>query len=302
MRLDRLAIALAAVAPCAIAAFACVPTYGTSADAGPKDASFDVAFDHASETSSSNMPDGGDAMTRVADASDSSAEADAPSHLLDNLVLLLHMDEASWAGTGAVIDSSGRGNDGTATDAGAMPTPTGKLAGAGLFDGNGWVTIDGGAPSLQPSTQMTYAAWVYPTGPVGQGMGVIAKRQGYASDVDYTLFLWQEAQPNVRAYVDIGSSMRFFSTTPIANNQWYHLAVVYDGTQVAPITTLYVNGTADGPPQPAQSTLTSNLEPLLIGSLQNGGGTFIGMIDEVAIWTRALTPAEISAVYTGGAL
>ena len=44
----------------------------------------------------------------------------------------------------------------------ATTTQDGKFAGAGVFDGNGRITVPD-APSLHPTTELTLAAWVYPT-------------------------------------------------------------------------------------------------------------------------------------------
>jgi hypothetical protein len=40
--------------------------------------------------------------------------------------------------------------------------------------------------------------------------------------------------------------------------------------------------------------------PLIIGRHFSGGGFFIGSLDEVAFWDRALTPSEIADLYAGG--
>ena len=71
-------------------------------------------------------------------------------------------------------------------------------------------------------------------------------------------------------------------------NTWTHLAATYDGTTVR----LYVNGA-----QVASRAVTGNLISST-GALRIGGNTiwgeyFSGLIDEVRIYNRALTPAEI---------
>src|SRR5438105_5003748 len=73
--------------------------------------------------------------------------------------------------------------------------------------------------------------------------GIISKRRGYADNVAFTLFLWTNNQP----FVDVAGSTRFQSDTLFVNDRWYHVAVVYDGTQPASARTrVYVNGAPDG--------------------------------------------------------
>jgi hypothetical protein len=94
---------------------------------------------------------------------------------------------------------------------------------------------------------------------------------------------------------------RFSGPTVFSNNAWYHVAVVYDGANAAgPTVTLYVNGTPSTPttPPPPPSTITPSDADVYIANLPNGGSLFVGMIDEVAVWNRALSPQEIQTLYT----
>jgi hypothetical protein len=71
--------------------------------------------------------------------------------------------------------------------------------------------------------------------------------------------------------------------------QWYHVAVVYDGSNV----TTYINGELNG-----QAALTGSLrqndKKLTIGgTIHTNGDTINGSIDEVRIWSTARTQADI---------
>lgn len=218
--------------------------------------------------------------------------------LLDGLVLLLHMDESDWSGAGAVTDASGQGNHGT-VEGTAVPTADGKIGGAGLFDGGGWIVVPD-SPSLHATVALTMAVWVHPTGLTDGAAGfpspgILSKREAYDVNVAYTLFLWTDNN----AFVDIQAD-RFSSAAVFSNDQWRHIAVVYDGAEDAPLRTrIYVDGALDSVHASAPY-FDPNSEDIHVGGLPGGGEPFIGKLDEVAIWTRALTPAEIQSVYESG--
>jgi len=83
--------------------------------------------------------------------------------------------------------------------------------------------------------------------------------------------------------------------TTILPNTWYHAAVTYDGTNLA----LYLNGVLEA------SKATSSLNTLLDANgltvgLRPGVSTWNGQIDEVEIFNRALSAAEVQSLYLAG--
>ena len=90
-----------------------------------------------------------------------------------------------------------------------------------------------------------------------------------------------------------------YSTTVRALNTWYHVAGVYNAT--ARTLDIYVNGVRDngvlvGTVPAAQVVSNVNVN---IGRRTNGF-YFRGVIDDVRVYNRALTPAEISLIVSGG--
>ena len=77
---------------------------------------------------------------------------------------------------------------------------------------------------------------------------------------------------------------------PAANpvNAWTYVTFTYDGS----IMRLYVNGTQVAT-RIANGTVQSVSNPLSIGGNLPYGEYFAGLIDEVRVYNRALTPAEI---------
>ena len=186
------------------------------------------------------------------------------------------------SGSGNTIpDSSGRGNAGMRSGA----TSTTGRNGPGLsFDGvNDWVTIPDAA-SLDLSTGMTLEAWVRPSRLGGWRTLVFKERAG---GVVYGLYADQGGGRPL-GQVDIGEERNAVGTAALPMNAWSHLAVTYDGA----VLRLYVNGAQAG------SLSHAGVIPASTGVLRLGGNSiwaewFAGVLDDVRIYDRALTAAEI---------
>jgi glucose/arabinose dehydrogenase/PKD repeat protein len=202
------------------------------------------------------------------------------------LVAAYGFNEAS--GT-AVTDASGTGNAGVI--GGAARTPDGRAGGALSFDGaNDWVTVADSA-SLDLTTGMTLEAWVYPTALSGSWRTVLLKEQ-QTTGLAYALYAAEDvARPSVHAFTASELDTRSPSTLPV--NAWSHLAGTYDGTTLR----LYVNGT-----QVSSRAVTGAMrvtgQPLRIGGNAVWNEWFQGRIDEVRVYNRALSAADIQADMT----
>jgi hypothetical protein len=208
------------------------------------------------------------------------------------------MDEPSWsAGANAVTDSSGVGNHGTAV-AGAAAGRSGKFALGGWFDGTGYIDLGDNA-SLRPSTAFTLVAWIYPTMLNGtDAPGIAAKRQAYLDSTAFAVFVWTDN----RLYVDVeGENDRFSSTATIPTNEWTHIAVVFDGGLAqASRTAVYFNGNLDSTHTETSASITASSAPFEVGRLRTGGQGFVGGLDDVAFFRRALSAEEIRALVLSG--
>jgi hypothetical protein len=85
---------------------------------------------------------------------------------------------------------------------------------------------------------------------------------------------------------------------PIDTNAWHHLVAVFDGTNF----TLYVNGAVAAMASlPAGQSVRANpFLPLTIGTTTEYGRWFSGDLDEVAVYTNALSAAQVLAHYETG--
>ncbi len=185
-------------------------------------------------------------------------------------------------GTGnAVGDLSGNNNTGTLN--GATWTTQGKFGNALVFNGTNALVTIGDSPSLHLTAGMTLEAWVNPSVVNAAWRDVI-----YKGNDNYFLEATSTASGGVPGAG--GTFGETYATATLAPNTWAHLAVTYD----AAILRLYVNGVPVSSLARIGSIPTST-NPLQIGGDSIYGQYFQGSIDEVRIYNRALSQAEIQA-------
>ncbi len=195
-------------------------------------------------------------------------------------------DEAAGA---QASDTSGRGNHGTIS--GAARAPAGRFGAALSFDGtNDWVTVPDAA-SLDLSTGMTLEAWVNPAALGTAWRTALLKEHG--GTLAYALYA-HDGGTGPAGYVNATQDLGATASPALALNTWTHVATTYDGATVR----VYVGGV-----QVATRAVTGALQngtgPLRIGG--NGvwpGEFFSGRIDEVRVYSRALSAAEVAADVT----
>jgi hypothetical protein len=191
------------------------------------------------------------------------------------------------AGSGtSTADATGTGHTGTLS--GPTWTTAGKNGNALSFDGvNDYVSV-ADANDLDLTTGMTLEAWVRPAALAN--WNTVLMKQGSASTLAYTLYA-NDGSPWPAVTVRIGTNDQSATgASQLPLNTWTHLAGTYDGTALR----LYVNGVQVGSRPQTGSMLTSTLS-LRIGGNAVWGEYFKGVIDDVRIYNRALTAAEIQS-------
>jgi len=195
-------------------------------------------------------------------------------------------------------DSSGT-NIGTLN--GGPSWVAGKIGQALSFNGtNQYVSVpDVAALNAYP---LTVAAW-FKTGTT-TGSPAIVNKYVSASMNGYNLFFYQGSLcawyfENSSYYVFAGGAGQCTMTTPgFNNNNWHHVVFTVDGSGGK----LYVDGTQQATQawnNPAFAAATSTTQPLSIGYYPGTATNpyFPGTIDEVRIYNRALSAAEVSELY-----
>ena len=228
---------------------------------------------------------------------------------------------AAWqfdegAGT-TTTDATDNGNDGTIN--GATWTGSSRTGDAALsFDGtNDYVQTTNTTLDLSTATNFTLSAWFQTdttTGahhilwqgvstqngwgdpgdntPTSSEMNLTVGR--YDANDKITFFLGYDV--NDANSIDITSASNFTDTAG-----WHHAVVVVTdlggGTLQAD---LYIDGVHEGSDTGTQIDRSQWDSDLRVGSPGASTRYFDGMIDEVGIYDRALTPAEIAALYSTG--
>jgi hypothetical protein len=146
----------------------------------------------------------------------------------------------------------------------------------------------------------TLMAWIkYQPSSAGENLEIMEKAASY----------WLNIRPDTKKLRGggffggcPGSSFRWVfvdSASPIPRGKWRHVASTYDGAALK----VYVNGVL--PAQGAVSGMVcGNTNPLIIGAKHDVLGAaaprnfFHGVLDEVRLYNRALSPSEIQSLMT----
>lgn len=178
------------------------------------------------------------------------------------------------------------------------------------FNGNNYVDI-GNPSSLQITGSLTLTAWINGSSwnPYGADDMIITKSSDAASfqfkgSQDCTgMSTPGNLQDNLLlAITSTGNDwIERCSNTILANNTWYFVAGVYNAA--AKTMDVYVNGVLDSGAwyyegrNSVPSSIYNSSVDVVIGSTHNPSQLFHGLIDEVHVYNRALSAAEIQNLY-----
>ncbi|MBD3182420.1 hypothetical protein GF312_09015 [Candidatus Poribacteria bacterium] len=142
------------------------------------------------------------------------------------------------------------------------------------------------APELEPDTPLTVMVWVNVDSAAGR-QEVFCYGDSYVILINHGVF---------KTYIHQGGAFpRAPGDTPVEVNRWYFLAMTYDLEDLK----LYVNGELDG-----EAKLPGSIDYLGL-DLRFGNNPaapaeaweITGIVDEVEIWTTAMTEEQIMQAY-----
>ncbi len=291
-----------------------VPNVVGTTQAGATSALAGVGLLTTTTSASSDTVAAGNVISQVPAAGQSAIVGSAVGLVISNgpstLGLVAAFGFEETVGT-AIIDSSANPMNGTIANAngtGTAPTRVangGKIGRALRFDGGDNVSVVDGVAltKLDLTNGMTLEAWVNPSTMNGWESVIYKERGGAGTGLlSYALYA-QDGDPSLppAGYVRTsagGPDRGIQALTQLPLNVWSHIAVTYTTGAGPASSTLnfYVNGALV---QTITNAINQNLlpstQPLRIGnsnaSISEG---FNGMIDEVRVYNRALTAAEIT--------
>lgn len=197
--------------------------------------------------------------------------------------------EGNFADTaGTVPGASSTVNDNGTPQATVTIQPGGPLGRFGQFN-RGYVSVPNSADVIAAGESLTISAWFQVASFTTSWQALIAHGEGS----DYRIA--RRGGDPVMAYAggtgDIGGG------PAVTDSQWHHVVSI---TEAGVSTRLWIDGAlvaTGGAPN-----LTNNgAGQMQIGGNPNAGGReWNGRIDDVGMWSRPLTPAEIGEIYTSG--
>jgi len=198
---------------------------------------------------------------------------------------------------GTATDFSGQGNTGTFTNMSQTASPTRGVIGQGMsFDGvDDYVNVPGAfSNNLGP---VTYSVWIYMRSyPNVNGAFLFSK--------SFTRYFRVVPSNNrLTFFVDFDGATDLSSNSVadvIPFNSWTHVALTWDGSATATNVHMYVNGT-----ETAYGTVTNGTGSQVSDSgvsqvISSDSRQVDGYLDDVRIYNRALTQAEITRLYNMG--
>ena len=238
--------------------------------------------------------------------------ASATVLVLASAVTHFRMDApvGAWTGaTGEVLDSGSTALHGrrvtttnptttnqiapSPTIAGQFPAVVGGFCNAARFDGRAVVEV-APSPLFDYTRTLSASAWIYPTAYNAELSSILSNDRNYEFHLNSSgrLYWWWG-----------GPSLTSATTIPL--NQWTHIAITFDST--AGRQRMYINGVQDA----NTNNWTGILQPngcnfYVGGDVATGscavisGRNFRGSVDEVKLYSRELSAAEVQADMTLG--
>jgi len=198
----------------------------------------------------------------------------------EGLVGYWNFDEGSGS---TANDASGRGKagilSGTSTPA-WLSASNGKVGNSCLNFSNGYVLASGVGTGV-PFTAYTLMGWINASTTVGTQIFESFGLPYLADSAGKDFF---------SAYIN-SAQVSLPGKTTLTPGTWYFIAASWDGSNM----NLYVNGALDA--HQAESGTASAVSTLYIGNHSSLTYQFLGSLDDVRIYNRALSAAEIQAMY-----
>lgn len=199
---------------------------------------------------------------------------------------------------GNALDGSGQSNDGTVNGATLTTDRFGTASSAYSFNGSSNDIVASMKNFPTGNSARTISTWFYTNSLPSTNYSAVITGYGsttLACNSIYGSLLWSmtSSAKNVGSWKScLGSSPDLKATYNYSLSNWYHLVVVYDG---AGNEKIYINDSLlSSSSVGALSTQNGNF---YIGSAFSLNSWFSGKLDDIAIYSRALSACEVHRLY-----
>lgn len=207
-----------------------------------------------------------------------------------------------WKLDGTSRDSGKSGNHGTDT-AITYATANGKVNQGALFNGTSSVISVADNPTLEMGSAFTCSFWFKRASGAKILVGKYNDSGGTAHQASWLISVWTDNKIYINTNatgIGTADALKTSSSTT-TDTGWNHLVGRYAGSPA--LLDLYLNAA------PVAATLSGSIPASIydgtaafeIGRYQGGTQYSTGSIDEVGLWNRVLSPAEVLKLYNNGA-
>jgi len=183
-------------------------------------------------------------------------------------------------------DSSGNEHHGNLL--GDPSAVAGKLGGAISLDGTGDYVEIPYPDDFNFTEAVTVSVWINVAAFDTNWQAIVAKGEGNR---------WRLHRHNNNSYLNWNASGDLDSTMSPTIGQWYHLVAVHNEAHEL---LLYVDGELNAGPISGSAMGTSTASVMIGNNPNSTAREFNGLIDDVAIYGRGLTPDDVNALYGDG--
>jgi hypothetical protein len=195
-----------------------------------------------------------------------------------------------------VVDSGSAANNGelpAGIETGDIDV-VGKINGALTFDGLNVYINDGNPAALQLTSAMSLCAW-FKSSAVPDSTAALILSKDNATDRSYNMGLEQAGTCVFNAFVAGIAITARTSTDTFKDGAWHHLVSTFDGANLK----IYVDGTLLGTTINLVA-IDNDAANFNIGRRSDAARWFSGPIDDVRVFSEALTLTQVGLLYNSG--
>lgn len=190
-------------------------------------------------------------------------------------------------------DESGNGNTGTVFGAELTANRVGAVNSAYAFNGaNSYISLSGNTGVVN---DFTVSFWIRP---LNSSDGYLLDRDICATANDWSIYWSNNGQLGLR--YGMNGNDYFIQGVSAAVGEWHHIVAIRE-TSTSQLR-LYLNSQQAGSTAFPSGAFGNTSLPIVVGESNCNPGVnpnFLGDIDDIGVWSRALSVAEIQSLFAG---